>query len=42
MIIVNHLDDSRSQRILWLLEELWWPIASFSCIAEFWSLSSLG
>jgi glutathione S-transferase len=22
MIIVHHLDDSRSQRILWLLEEL--------------------
>ena len=22
MLIVHHLDDSRSQRILWLLEEL--------------------
>jgi glutathione S-transferase len=25
MIIVHHLDDSRSQRILWLLEELGEP-----------------
>jgi glutathione S-transferase len=25
MIIVHHLDDSRSQRILWLLEELGVP-----------------
>jgi glutathione S-transferase len=25
VIIVHHLDDSRSQRILWLLEELWLP-----------------
>ena len=25
MIIVHHLDDSRSQRILWLLEELVQP-----------------
>jgi glutathione S-transferase len=25
MIIVHHLDDSRSQRILWLLEELGLP-----------------
>jgi glutathione S-transferase len=25
MIIVHHLDDSRSQRILWLLEELGQP-----------------
>ena len=25
MIIVHHLDNSRSQRILWLLEELWLP-----------------
>jgi glutathione S-transferase len=25
MIIIRHLDDSRSQRILWLLEELGLP-----------------
>jgi glutathione S-transferase len=25
MIIVHHLDDSRSQRVLWLLEELGVP-----------------
>jgi glutathione S-transferase len=25
MIVVHHLDDSRSQRILWLLEELGVP-----------------
>ena len=25
MIIVHHLDDSRSQRILWLLEDLGEP-----------------
>jgi glutathione S-transferase len=25
MIIVHHLNDSRSQRILWLLEELGGP-----------------
>ncbi|MGA9865230.1 MAG: glutathione S-transferase, partial [Acetobacteraceae bacterium] len=25
MIIVHHLNDSRSQRILWLLEELGLP-----------------
>ena len=32
MIIVHHLNESRSQRVLWLLEELGVPYASPACI----------
>jgi glutathione S-transferase len=35
MIIVHHLDDSRSQRIPWLLKELGVPYESKAAFCQF-------